>query len=278
MKSADKLRSSYQMASISFITGIIILIIQIPVTANMRAPYHREYRSSSGLTRIEGVTLLSEKISFEFDRYFTGSAGTVSEEKIYCTVKAMYKVSSDNIADAEFEFISPSAESATVMVNDLNSPVSAKALEKSPGSSQGSWSMFYRDLYSLKFSGSLKEGDNTISVTYRQPLSVSEISYGYFSKSLWNTGASYEFAPVKEWKRSVSFLAEIVLSVPYKRGIMDYISGDGIELDAAGFDNDLKVKIEPEKSEAFIIGRNLARRFRFTSNLPDKLFVSVAEH
>ncbi len=270
--------SNSQKFRFSSLAVIIILLMQTSVPANMRAPYHREYRSSSGLTRIEGVTLLSEKISFEFDRYFTGNAGAVSGETNYCTVKAVYRVISDINSDTQFEFISPSAEAASAMVNNLTSSVSVNELEKTPESSQESWAMFYRDLYSLKFSGNLKDGENTISVTYRQPLSVSEISYGYFRKSRWSTGAAYEFAPIKEWKRAGSFNAEVELSVPYRRSVMDYISGDDIELNATGVYNDMKVKIEPEKSGAVIVGRNIVRKFRFTSDLPDKLFVSVLEH
>lgn len=40
---------------------------------------------------------------------------------------------------------------------------------------------------------------------YEQPLSVSEISHGYFQSSKWSNSFAYELWPLREWKLDSKF-------------------------------------------------------------------------
>lgn len=259
------------------IAGVILLQNSVSLLANMRAPYHREYKESGTLVRVEGLVLKSLQISFDFEKYFTGKAASVSEETGYCNIKAVYTAESRTETEAEFTFISPSGESAAAEINDIASPVRVTELGGTPQSNRKRWAVLYEDLYSITFSGKLIQGENTIKVTYRQPMSVDEISYGYFTRSRWSSGVGYEFSPVKEWQLVKGFKAGIDISVPYKRSITDYITGDDIELILYGYDKEYKNRIIPRSEKTGSSGGRLIKQFTFMGDLPDKLRVAVSE-
>lgn len=274
-------RTLYRSLSAALLIQVFVFMTFLPgagyLYANMRAPYHRTYKDSSALHKSGELVLDSENLYFSFDRYFTGDVGVVTAEKNYCRVKAVYQVESDSDMTAEFDFISPSAGDAFAGINGTPSVISTTELAKDPDSSKLKWNTFYGDLYSLKFSGKLVKGKNTITVKYIQPAGVTETSYGYFKKSRWFTYVGYEFSPIKEWKRSGSFTADIEVSVPYNWGTADSIFGPDIVPGVTGFDNENKRRYMPEVFETRKTGGSLIQRFRFTGELPDKLTVSVSE-
>lgn len=261
---------------IILLLAAIIITAIIPLWSNMRAPFIRTYEGGRNLKKAENLVVLHESIEFRFEKYFTGKVGDAMKFSEYSSVNVKYLVRSGNAAKCSFSFLAPSEEVIEIDVNGKRCSHTSILVQGDPKSGKPGWNSRIKILYEIKFDGELIEGDNSISVSYRQPLCLGEISYGYFRSSRWSVSAPYEFAPIKEWSLDKNFRADITLLVPYSYGISDSIFGADIELNCFGFTGSYQ-KVEPVRGKQVHKERYLARSFTFSGTLPDSFTVSVSE-
>lgn len=72
-------------------------------------------------------------------------------------------------------------------------------------------------LYQAVFSGNIRTGMNILNIKYRQPLTILERSYGYFTDSRSIEQFTYQLGPLKEWALADNFSLQVTLSSLRKR-------------------------------------------------------------
>ncbi|MBN1498619.1 MAG: hypothetical protein JW982_00555 [Spirochaetes bacterium] len=257
------------------ILALCTILISITITANLRAPYIHSYKPSSALNSVSGLKVLSENLRFEFSGFASGKINSVISSNYICRTYAVYNVESENIFSAEMEFISPSADSIEIKLNDATIPFHTEII--SQDDDDGNWRRIVKTLYSINFTGDFRKENNRIEVVYSQPVSIYETSYGYFRKSRYSSSVTYEFWPLKEWERDINFTAEITISVPYKWGISDYITGSDINLELNGLFKDSTRKNIPFNGINSHKKGILVKKYILTDILPDFLNISINE-
>ena len=178
--------------------------------ANMRAPYMRTNSASRTLTQKTPATLvvLEEDLSFECEAPYEGDIGTVTQQKRFAQVTAVYLVDAGKAGECAFEFLMPDNVEVESSVNGKRCAAENTVIEK--GKAADGWSVrMDRSLCRATFVGKLLQGENIIRVSYRQPVGVTETHYGYFTKSRYASGFGYELWPLKEWKLAEDFTLNV---------------------------------------------------------------------
>ena len=203
----------------------LLLLLPAALPANLRAPWQIQTFPAFSLlpgSKIGGLTVLGETLEFQCGSLYEGEPDLDRLQKSACKVKAAYRISSERPADAGLEFVGPSAEGFTALVNGKPSApaVSAIPMQKENAAKYGSYpvcrfcSSEDVSLFAVRFRASLGAGENTIIVSYTQPLSSDEVSYGYFKDSRWAQGFDYELWPLKEWKLAPDFRMHVRITSP----------------------------------------------------------------
>ncbi|WNI84118.1 hypothetical protein [Citrobacter portucalensis] len=173
--------------------------------ANMRAPMHINHAPSFSLAvpQTGRLTVEKEKLNIDCDYQ-------------HCDVQAVYFVRSDTPEDLAFIFVLPE-----------NTPVEARVTGTLRSTSvtkdeMHTWTSPEPDgrqlpLYQAAFSGSIKAGMNIINIKYRQPLTILERAYGYFTDSRSIEQFTYQLGPLKEWTLADNFSLQVTLSSLRKR-------------------------------------------------------------
>ncbi|HEX2658887.1 MAG TPA: hypothetical protein VHU40_11470, partial [Polyangia bacterium] len=68
-------------------------------------------------------------------------------------------------------------------------------------------------IFQARFRAALVAGENTVVVTYRQPLGRREYDHSYFSKGRWVQFFRYELWPLSEWKHAPGFKVHIATTI-----------------------------------------------------------------
>jgi len=244
----------------------------------MRKPFGIEYEGGTNLKKVINLIVLHENIEFQFEKYYTG--GNFGDTIIYSDVNVTYLVRSGKLESFNFSFIAPSAEGTGIKINGNECVHNAILTEGDTGKKYYPWTDKNNILYNINFQGKLNEGDNEISVYYRQPLCLRETSMGCclkMSSSTWEVSAPYEFAPIKEWILDKNFSADITLSVPYDYWIMDSVFGPDIDLNCHLFMGN-EERIDLQQGKIIHKDNYLIRNFRIKDTLPDYFLVSVSEN
>jgi hypothetical protein len=69
-------------------------------------------------------------------------------------------------------------------------------------------------MYVVEFSASLQSENNTVRVTYQQPLSLREYDWGRFRNGRFLQSLDYELSPLKGWKLADDFQIRVELTAP----------------------------------------------------------------
>jgi hypothetical protein len=257
----------------------MLTIMPLYTSANLRAPYNKTFENGGQIYSSVKLKVLSAKLYFDFEKYYSGDLNNVMTGKnSHCKVEAIYKVSSEKKLSADFDFISPSRENFTVKVNNQIASIRVKSkIEQKNRVRFGKLKRKYY-IYSVKFNSSLKKGINVIHVTYLQPISVYEASYGYFRSSSWSSSVEYQYWPIKEWEKDKNFFSEISVSVPYHWGIFDYINGADINILLKGFNKKRDKNIKFIASEYKRKDNRLIRIFTLKEQLPDIINAEISEN
>ena len=177
--------------------------------ANLRAPIDSLPEPSQALKSASPDLVVEyENLFFDLGSPYSGDAWTVQDQKRLAKVEAQYVVQSPREATYTFEFIMPLPNSAEVSIN--TKVVAAKTPQHLPRDEKKHDQI---DLWKVAFTGKLQQGQNTIRVSYQQPLGMSEVDHGYFKSSKWKSFVDYELWPLKEWKLGPDFRINIETTV-----------------------------------------------------------------
>lgn len=204
---------------------VSFLLLPAALPANLRAPWQIQPFPAFSLmpgSPVQGLTVLGETLDFQCDSLYEDDPDPEKLQAAACRVKAAYRISAKNRTQAGLEFIGPSAQGMTVLVNGKPSvsEVSKIPMPREAAARYAAYSVCRHCgreesfLYSAKFKASFEPGENIVAVVYLQPLASDEISYGYFQSSKWAQGFDYELWPLKEWTLAPDFQLRISISTP----------------------------------------------------------------
>lgn len=196
----------------NFRLGILGLLAAVSCAstayANLRAPHLVEYAASGALPAAgTGLIVEAETLTFAMGRPYSGDIGDVTGMQRHATIEARYFILSADTTRHDFEFIMADANPARVTINDQPATASEPVpMEVAAGHD------IKPKRWKVRFSGLLQKGRNTITFSYRQPVSVREARHGYFTSSKWESYVEYELWPLKEWQLSPDFKLRIAAS------------------------------------------------------------------
>lgn len=183
----------------------VIASFSTPLLANMRAPRYIEHGPSFSLAPPVNnpLTVRKEKLNIDCD-YES------------CLVQAVYFLHSLTSSTLAFTFILPTDTAVEARVGGTRSPATVARDEKQTWRSPIGRSD-EQPLYQATFSGLLTAGENVITVKYRQPLTLMERDYGYFTDGRFVALFSYQLKPLKEWQLADDFTLHVNFSGLRKR-------------------------------------------------------------
>jgi hypothetical protein len=244
--------------------------------ANMRAPYTVQFRGAEELrTSIRGLIVIKEDLVFDCDSPYKGKLDEVMKQIRYVRVTAAYSIRAAQSSAASFDFISTEPVTADVSINESTVASSSPVLieeRKSTG-----FHAINNSIYRIPFSGVLKEGTNTITITYRHPMSVFERSYGYFTKSRFSTMFTYYLKPLREWTLDSGFAMSIRIRFKDDTGWSKNIFGSDYEIHAYGVSekdidySDKEIKTALNKKSP---SDTLEVTHAYASDFPEQLSIS----
>ena len=174
--------------------------------ANLRAPLVEAQAPSSAAGPVDGAA--SEVAAAQV----LGEVLTFRCQAAACDVEARYHIRVPAAVAMELAFILPSATPIAVTVGGATAPVHVTPAPPEEMRSDGA--VFF-ELHSLasrrvpllqaRFSAPFVAGENTVVVTYRQPLGREEHGHSYFSKGRFTQFFRYELWPLSEWKHATGF-------------------------------------------------------------------------
>lgn len=173
--------------------------------ANLRAPANFYHAPSFSLNAPKAQGLIVEKEKLDMDCDYG-----------YCNVQAVYFIQSNKSQKLAFEFVLPANTPVEANVQGTLCPTTVTKDNSQTWKSQDGF-FHGLPLYQAAFSGDVGIGKNTITIKYRQPLTILERSYGYFIHSRSIGQFTYQLAPLKEWTLADDFSLQVTLSAPRKR-------------------------------------------------------------
>ncbi len=257
-----------------FITRTLtILCLAAPAIANLRAPYMVKYEDSSAIKAVSNDLIVkSEVIHFALGKPYAGNISDINKEKRTARVTATYSISSISEKDYRFEFIMPSNEETSIVINGKKAVPEPSVLLKKE--KKGTVMMQTRtELWKASFIGVMTTGDNTIEVSYFQPVSFSEVHYGYFTRSKWSSAVGYELWPLSEWKLADNFQLRIVAVMDDDSSLLNNFWGGAYGMKLRGQNprdenyHDIKITEVRKEKEQMILTAD------YNKNFPARLIV-----
>jgi hypothetical protein len=197
----------------------LILILAMPVYANMRAPIIVK-RGTSALRadHPDKIQVLSENLEFVCPQAYTGGVNFESFAAAACDARVTYRIRAD-ATRVLLTFVYSGATPVTWQVGDKTfkshgAPLTAQ--QKSCPYCPQSLEKVQAAMQEIE----LGRGENTLMISYQQALSFSESSHGYFSSSQWTQSFTYELWPIAEWNQAPDFFANLTLSVATRDGFL----------------------------------------------------------
>lgn len=130
-------------------------------------------------------------------------------------------------------------------------------------------------MYVAQFSASLQSENNTVRVTYQQPLSLREYDWGRFRNGRFLQSIEYELSPLKGWKLADDFQIRVELTAPTS-GLFRKLRGRSKTLALYGSDGKKLEGTLRRESGRQSIGLVLGRDFpaRLEASVGDKDIIS----
>jgi hypothetical protein len=189
------------LMAVAWLAPIVWLAPASIARANMRAPRGEPKPPSSAAAAIgmvSGVEVAGETLKFQCEE---GS----------CAVEARYRLRAAAPTTLDLAFVVPSATPVVVHVGGAGAPAMVAAAppeafrRKDMDGLADSLDVRRFPVLQARFSANLVVGDNTVVVTYQQPLGQNEEDYGYFHKGRFIEFFRYEVWPLSEWKHARDF-------------------------------------------------------------------------
>lgn len=180
------------------------LVAGPPARANIRAPRIVPESPSAALSAPSvPLEVTSERLEFR--------CGADA-----CLVTARYEVTAAAAVTADLDFVLPVGGPVTAATNDGEEPVQVVPAAPLRGGEAGSLPPPARDappLFRAGFRSRLREGRNTLTVRYSQPLGAEEADYGYGRAGWMVQKFRYELWPLREWTRGPAFRLQLSVTV-----------------------------------------------------------------
>ncbi len=189
-----------------WIFTVLLTLWTVPAAANMRAPMNVLEGPSTALEPISDVEVLRERLDIEC-------------QPKSCRVTARYVVAAQSATSFETTFILPAETDVAVSVNGKASRSTPAPMRDVPDELQLP-RRFFGDaptLFEARIAGDFGAGKNEIVVSYDQPLTRLETSYGYGARSRFVSLFSYEIWPIRQWKRADDFVIEAAVTMASPR-------------------------------------------------------------
>ena len=240
-----------------------LFVFYNPIFANLRAPWSVSRYPSYSLPFVSSQLLvLKEDLVFTCDKTFEGDGNISKIKEQSCDVEVTYFIQSNTNVAHTLEFVLTSEKPVSIFVNDSSiENTNSKVLQLTDIEKEGyrlSDLCRYCDekinqLYTVPFVAKFQAGSNTIRVVYKQPLSISEIGYGYFQSSKWMHSFAYELWPLKDWKLDKNFEMKIKFTTEVG-GVWDKLVKRKIVAGCNGID--LRFKTKPNLPLKKSLGAN----------------------
>jgi hypothetical protein len=197
---------------IAFVAAVVVSTTT-PAFANLRAPMHApEARSSAMFAPVEGVSVVSEQLSF----HCRATNPRRGSPESHCDVRARYTVRALEAIEVALDFIAPDAGTIEVLVAGAAQTATLVPYEAKTG--QGSDEVLVagqpprvepRELHKASFTAPLSAGEQIIEVRYRQPMGYVERGHGYRSNGDIIHRLTYEVWPLKQWQAEPGFKMDV---------------------------------------------------------------------
>lgn len=194
------------LGRITVTTGLLVALAVGPsASGNLRAPRVIPESPSSALA----APALPLTVEGESLRLVCGADS--------CLVTAQYEVRASAASRVELEFILPTGGDVTATTNsdrDTVQVVPAAPLRPEELRALPPHETRAAPLFRAGFESSLREGSNTLTVRYSQPLGAEEVDYGYLKKEgRMVQRLRYELWPLREWKRDPAFRVKLSVAI-----------------------------------------------------------------
>lgn len=182
----------------------LVALVTFPVSANLRAPRRVPESPSTALAApAKGLVVERERLTF-----LCGAEA--------CDVTAEYDVTAEAQERVRLEMILPVPGDVTARTNGAPGAVSvvparpfrAEELRGLPEPGPGE-----PPLHRAAFDAELREGMNTITVRYRQPLGGEEVGHSSRRAGRFVQRFRYELWPLREWTRGAGFRIRLAIGV-----------------------------------------------------------------
>ena len=258
---------------------VMLLLKTVDSPANLRAPQNISRSPSSALYQLaKDARVLGEDMNVECDWQF-------------CEVSVKYIIEVDRQLSASVDFMIPEEVDVAVKVGKSSVVVQKKSVsygtdrrEKDREVKQ--YPENFDALFQASFPVSLAQGKHEILINYRQPLSLEEVGYGYFSEGYFVGVFQYELWPLNEWDIAPDFRLD--LNVNLKADLLndwwDSLFNDASvncftttfkQCDSGrGSVDEICRTVKPLDSSEDVGG--LAVKHQFRAPLPDRLFCKIS--
>ncbi len=186
-----------------FAEAVILMLISIESSANLRAPLNIPRSPSSALYQLtKDAQVLHEQMTVECDWQI-------------CDVAVKYLIETDKPISATVDFMIPNETNVSAKVGQNAVAVQKKSVAygKDPREQDREVMQFFKEktntVFKATFPLAVAKGRHEISINYRQPLAQEEKGYGYFSKGYYVGVFQYELWPLNEWRVSKDFQLDL---------------------------------------------------------------------
>ncbi len=197
----------------------LVLILVLPLCANMRAPVEVKRAPTALRAEQSGkIEVLSENLEFDCPQAFSGSVNYEYFAKTNCFARVTYRIRS-SAARVNLTFVySGSGEVEWEIGQQIftSKPAPLSPQQKSCPYCPQSLAQLQTAVQMLD----LAEGENTLVISYRQPLEFRESGHSYFSAGKWKQSFTYELWPIAEWQWAPDFHATLRLSIAARDGFL----------------------------------------------------------
>lgn len=197
----------------------LVLILALPAYANMRAPVEVRRAPSALKAEQSGkIEVLSESLEFDCPAAYSGGVNMTHFAEAGCRARVAYRIRSQAVS-VQLAFVySGTGEVSWQLAGKTfaSKPAPLSPQQKSCPHCPQSLAQLQTAVQMLN----LAEGENTLVISYLQPLEFRESGHSYFSAGKWKQGFTYELWPIAEWQWAPDFHATLRLSIAARDGFL----------------------------------------------------------
>ncbi len=210
---------------------VVTLTVAASAAANSRKPIEVAQHGSRAMTHpLEGVEVNSEDLRFTC-------------EADVCRVTATYELTAKQTARGTMRFVLPTQQEVVARVNGEIAKIAVEEL--TPEVPRSRWGDDTpQPLWQAAFTASIRAGENTMQVRYKQPLGLIETRQSHLGSSDFAFTLSYELWPLKEWSLAATFNLDVGFDIARDKGFWDWLKAPDPVLDCEGMPKTARKVVE----------------------------------